>query len=137
MSNVAAPVITVSSLANETLSEKGIQTATGNELLKTQYLMNNTVLEENGLRFKLTGEMDIYLPDRQIILSFDGKGDGKIKNATCDVNYLQGSIFELDCLSEKGINSHLNGVSGKTASTQEKVIIYMKPWKRWSLECWK
>ena len=78
MSNVAAPVITVSSLANETLSEKGIQTATGNELLKTQYLMNNTVLEENGLRFILTGEMDIYLPDRQIILSFDGKGDGQI-----------------------------------------------------------
>jgi len=127
MSNAIAPTITVSSLANETLREKGIQTATGNELLKTQYLMNNTVLEENGLRFKLTGEMDTYLPDKQIILSFDEKGDGKIKNATCDVNYLQGSIFELDCLAEKGINSHLNGVNGKTVSTQEKVIIYMKP----------
>ena len=126
MSNAIAPTITVSSLANETLREKGIQTATGNELLKTQYLMNNTVLEENGLRFKLTGEMDTYLPDKQIILSFDEKGDGKIKNATCDVNYLQGSIFELDCLAEKGINSHLNGVNGITVNTQEKIIIYMK-----------
>ena len=127
MSDAIAPKITISSLANETLTEKGIQTATGNELLKTQYLMNNTVLEENGLRFKLTGEMDTYLPDKQIVLSFDEKGDGKIKNATCDVNYLQGNIFELDCLAEKGINSHLNGVNGVTANTQEKVILYMKP----------
>ena len=127
MSDAIAPNITISSLANETLTEKGIQSATGNELLKTQYLMNNTVLEENGLRFKLTGEMDTYLPDKQIVLSFDEKGNGKIKNATCDANYLQGNIFELDCLAEKGINSHLNGVNGVTASTQEKVIIYMKP----------
>ena len=127
MSDAIAPNITISSLANETLTEKGIQSATGNELLKTQYLMNNTVLEENGLRFKLTGEMDTYLPDKQIVLSFDEKGNGKIKNAKCDVNYLQGNIFELDCLAEKGINSHLNGVNGVTASTQEKVIIYMKP----------
>ena len=127
MSNEIAPEITVSSLANETLTEKGIQAATGNELLKTQYLMNNTVLEEKGLKFKLTGEMDSYLPDKQIILSFDEKGDGKIKNATCDINYLQGSIFELDCLTEKSINSHLNGVTGTTTSTGEKVILYMKP----------
>ena len=127
MSESVAPAITVSSLANETMSEKGIQSATGNELLKTQYLMNNTVLEENGLRFKLTGEMDTYIPDNNIILSFDEKGNGKIKNASCDVNYLQGNIFELDCLAEKGINSHLNGVNGITTHSGEKVIIYMKP----------
>ena len=127
MDDAIAPEITISSLVNETLTEKGIQTATGNELLKTQYLLNNTVLEENGLRFKLTGEMDTYLPDKQIVLSFDEKGDGIIKNAVCDVNYLQGNIFELDCLSEKDINSHLNGVNGITSNTQEKVIIYMKP----------
>ena len=58
MSDAIAPKVIVSSLANETLSEKGIQSVTGDELLKTQYLMNNTVLEENGLRFKLIGEMD-------------------------------------------------------------------------------
>lgn len=122
-----APIITISSLANETITEKGLQTATGDELLKTQYLMNNTVLEENGLRFKLTGEMDSYLQEKKIILSFDEKGNGKIKNATCDVNYLQGNIYELDCLAEKGINAHLNGINGITTSSNEKVIIYMKP----------
>jgi hypothetical protein len=127
MDDAIAPEITISSLVNETLTEKGIQAATGNELLKTQYLMNNTVLEENGLKFKLTGEMDTYLPDKEITLSFDEKGDGKIKNATCDASYLQGNIFEFDCLAEKGINAHLNGVSGVTTNTQEKVIIYMKP----------
>jgi hypothetical protein len=126
MSDDIAPTITVSSLANETLNEKGIQTATGDELLRTQYLMNNTVLEENGLRFKLTGEMDTYLPDNQIILYFDEKGNGTLKNATCDVNYLQGNIFELDCLAETSINSHLNGVIGITSNTQEKLIIFMK-----------
>ena len=127
MSDDIAPTITISSLANETLNEKGIQTATGNELLKTQYLMNNTVLEENGLRFKLTGEVDTYLPDQQMILYFDEKANGTLKNATCDVNYLQGNIFELDCLAETSINSHLNGVIGITSNTQEKLIIFMKP----------
>ena len=127
MSDAIAPKVIVSSLANETLSEKGIQNATGDDLLKTQYLMNNTVLEENGLRFKLIGEMDSYLPDKQITLSFDEKGNGKIKNATCDASYVQDNVFELDCLAEKGINAHLNGVSGVTTNTQEKVIIYMKP----------
>ena len=120
------PGIIVTSLANETMTEKGIQSATGNELLKTQYLMNNTVLEENNLRFKLTGEMDSFLPDNQVILSFDEKGNGKIKNATCDANYLQGNIYELDCLSEKSINAHLNGVNGITTHSGERVVIYMK-----------
>ena len=50
--------------------------------------MNNKVLEENGLKFILIGEMDSYLPDKQIILSFDEKGIGKIKNVTCDVIYV-------------------------------------------------
>ena len=126
MSESIAPTIAVSSLANETMTEKGIQAASGNELLRTQYLMNNTVLEENGLRFKLTGEMDAYLPDNKVILSFDEKGNGKIKNATCDANYLQGNIYKLDCLAEKGINAHLNGVNGITAKSNEKVVIYMK-----------
>ena len=126
MSESIAPTIAVSSLANETMSEKGIQTATGNELLRTQYLMNNTVLEENGLRFKLTGEMDSYLPDNNVILSFDEKGNGKIKNASCNANYLQGTIYELDCLAEIGINAHLNAVNGITTNSGEKVVIYMK-----------
>ena len=127
MSDDILPTITVSSLANQTINEKGIQTATGNELLKTQYLMNNTILEENGLRFILIGEMDSYLPDKLIVLAFDEKGDGTLKNATCDINYLQGNIFELDCLAEQSINSHLNGVVGITCNTLEKLIIYMKP----------
>ena len=127
MSDAIVPTITVSSLVNETLFEKGIQTATGDDLLKTQYLMNNTVLEGNGLRFKLIGEMDSYLTDNKVILSFDEKGDGKIKNATCDVSNVKGNVFELDCLMEKGINAHLNGVSGVTANTKERVIIYMRP----------
>ena len=127
MSDAIAPTITVSSLVNETLFEKGIQTATGDDLLKTQYLMNNTVLEGNGLRFKLIGEMDSYLTDNKVILSFDEKGDGKIKNATCDVSNVKGNVFELDCLMEKSINAHLNGVSGVTANTKERVIIYMRP----------
>ena len=127
MSDAIAPTIIVSSLVNETLFEKGIQTATGDDLLKTQYLMNNTVLEGNGLRFKLIGEMDSYLTDNKVILSFDEKGDGKIKNATCDVSNVKGNVFELDCLMEKSINAHLNGVSGVTANTKERVIIYMRP----------
>ena len=127
MSDAIAPTITVSSLVNETLFEKGIQTATGDDLLKTNYLMNNTVLEGNGLRFKLIGEMDSYLTDNKVILSFDEKGDGKIKNATCDVSNVKGNVFELDCLMEKSINAHLNGVSGVTANTKERVIIYMRP----------
>ena len=122
----AAPEVTVSALVNETMTERGLQTAIGNDLLKTQYLLNNTVLEENGLRFKLTGEMSSYTTEKQILLSFDEKGNGKIKNATCNVNYLQGKVYELDCLAEKGINSHLNGVTGVTTANQEKVIIYMK-----------
>jgi len=128
MSDAITPEITVSSLANETMTEKGIQSVTGNELLKTQYLLNNTILEENGLRFKLTGDMDGDLSDRQqITLSFDEKGNGKIKNATCDINNIQGRVYELDCLAERVINAHLNAVSGVTSSTQEKVVIYMKP----------
>ena len=126
MTGNAAPKVTVSSLANQTMTENGIQTATSNELLKTQYLLNDAVLEENGLRFKLTGEMNAYIPDKQIVLSFDEKGNGKLKNATCDLNYLQGRIYELDCLAEKGINAHLEGVAGITTGTQEKVIIHMK-----------
>ena len=127
MSDAIAPTIIVNSLVNETLFEKGIQTATGDDLLKTNYLMNNTVLEGNGLRFKLIGEMDSYLTDNKVILSFDEKGDGKIKNATCDVSNVKGNVFELDCLMEKSINAHLNGVSGVTANTKERVIIYMRP----------
>ena len=127
MSESIAPEIIVTSLANETMFEKGIQTATGNESLKTQYLMNNTILEENGLRFKLTGEMDSQLSDNQIILSFDEKGNGKIKNTTCNANYIRDNIYELDCLSEKSINAHLNGINGITTHTGEKIVIYMKP----------
>ena len=89
--------------------------------------MNNTILEENGLRFKLTGEMDTQLSDNQIILSFDEKGNGKIKNTTCNANYLRDNIYELDCLSEKSINAHLNGINGITTHTGEKIVIYMKP----------
>ena len=126
LTGAAAPQITISSLVNETMTEKGIQTATSNDLLKTQYLLNNTVLEENGLRFKLKGEMSSYTTEKKIILSFDEKGNGKIKNATCDVNYLQAKVYELDCLAERGINSHLNGVTGITTGSEEKVIIYMK-----------
>ena len=126
MTGELAPVITISSLANRTMVEDGIDSATGDELLKRQYLLNNAVLEENGLKFKLTGELNAYIQDKQIILSFDEKGNGKIKNATCDLNYKQDTTYELDCQTENAINSHLNGVSGITSENQEKVIVYMK-----------
>ena len=35
------------------LAGKGIQSAIGNELLKTQYLMNNTILKKNGLWWRI------------------------------------------------------------------------------------
>lgn len=45
--------------------------------------MNNTILEENGLKFRLMGEMDKKLPDNQkVVLMFDEKGNWNIKNAT-------------------------------------------------------
>ena len=53
MDESIAPVVTMSSLVNSTLRQNGIQTADGEELLKTQYLLNNTIVEENGLKFKL------------------------------------------------------------------------------------
>ena len=127
MNESIAPIIYISSLANETLAGKGIQSATGNELLKTQYLMNNTVLEENDLWFKLTGEMDSYLEDQQMILFFDEKGNGTFKTAICEVNYLLATIFELYCLALKGINAHLNAIIGITITSQKKIVIYMKP----------
>ena len=70
--------------------------------------------------------MDISLQDNQLILSFDKKGNGKIKNATCDANYLQDNIYELDCLAEKSINAHINDVNGIATHSGEKVVIYMK-----------
>ena len=127
MDESIAPVVTMSSLVNETLRQNGIQTALGDDLLKRQYLLNNTILEENDLKFRLMGEMDGKLPDNtKIVLMFDEKGDGEIKNATCYVLNLEGNYCELDCLAENSINAHLNGVNGITNSN-EKILIYMKP----------
>ena len=130
MDESIAPIITMSSLVNETMRQNGIQNAQ-EDLEKTQFfLLNNTILEENGLRFKLMGEMiDNNFPeDQKVVLMFDEKGDGKIKNATCNVNKIEGKIYELDCLAEKSINAHLNGVNGITNSQNpSKLIIYMKP----------
>ena len=65
------------------MKQSGIQTAKGDDLIKTQYLLNNTILEENGLKFRLMGEMDKSLPDNQkVVLMFDEKGNWNIKNAT-------------------------------------------------------
>ena len=65
------------------MKQSGIQTAKGDDLIKTQYLLNNTILEENGLKFRLMGEMDKKLPDNQkVVLMFDEKGNWNIKNAT-------------------------------------------------------
>jgi hypothetical protein len=75
--------------------------------------LNNTILEENGLKFRLMGEMDKKLPDNQkVILMFDEKGNGNIKNATCNVNNVEDNYYELDCLAEQSIIAHLNGVNG-------------------------
>ena len=128
MDESIAPVVTMSSLVNSTLRQNGIQTADGEELLKTQYLLNNTIVEENGLKFKLEGEMDTdKFPDNEkVVLMFDERGNGNIKNATCNINKIKGKVYELDCLAEKSINAHLNGVNGITTS-QEKILIYMMP----------
>ena len=67
--------------------------------------MNNTILEENGLKFKLTGDMDSYFQGKQIFLLFDGKGNGLLKSATCEVNNLQNTIYELDCLASRNITA--------------------------------
>ena len=126
MDESIAPEVTMSSLVNETLRHSGIQTAVGDDLLRKQYLLNNTILEENGLKFRLMGEMDSIIPkDVTIVLIFDEKGDGNLKNAACNVSNLEGKFYELDCLAEKSINAHLNGVIGNTSSG-EKIIIYVK-----------
>lgn len=125
-----APIIIMSSLVNETLKKNGIQSTEGEDLInKTYYLMNNTILEENGLKFKLTGEMDKKFPENQkVVLMFDEKGNGNIKNATCIMNNIENQIYELNCRAEKSINANLNAVNGITISQNpEKLIIYMKP----------
>ena len=129
MDESIAPIVILSSKANQTLIQEGIQSAKGEDLIRTQYLLNNTELEENGLKFKLLGQMDKKFPDKhKVILMFDEKGNGNIKNATCNVNNVTDLIYELDCYTEKSINAHLNAVNGITDSPNpEKLIIYMKP----------
>lgn len=124
-----APNIIVTSSANSTITQNGIQSNTGDDILKNRniYILNNTILEENGLKFKLTGEASSTINDNKAILSFDEKGNGEIKNATCDVNKIEGNIYELDCNTNTNINAQLNGVSGITGNTKEEIIIIMKP----------
>ena len=122
------PIIKYTSYANKTMFEDGIQSRTDDGILKNKkmYILNNTILEENGLKFKLTGESLIPFDDKKAILSFDEKGNGKIKNATCDIYKIEGNIYEFDCTANENINAELNGASGKTYNTDEDIVIVMK-----------
>ena len=123
------PTIIATSYANKTMFEDGLQNREDNEILenKNLYILNNTILEENGLKFKLTGESHIPINDNRAILSFDEKGNGNIKNATCDIYKLEGNIYELSCTANVNIKAELDGVSGITSNTGEEIIIIMKP----------
>ena len=117
----------ISSLVNKTINEDGIQKATEDILSQKIYFLNNTVLEENGLKFKLTGEATKFPDEKEITLFFDEKGNGEIKNATCNAAHQESNIYVLDCLALTNINAHINGINGKTSNDQEQVIVYMKP----------
>ena len=123
------PTIIATPYVNKTMFKEGIQNRKDDGILENKkiYILNNTILEENGLKFKLTGESLIPIGDNNAILSFDEKGNGEIKNATCNIYKIEGNIYELDCTAKTNINAYLNGVNGITSNTDEKIIIIMKP----------
>ena len=114
----------ISSFANFTFRDISKQAAPLGDVV----VLNNTVLEENGLKFTLTGNITDYLDsnENEVVLSFDEDGNGNIKNATCTINPQGGSIYELDCMAEDGISAPLNGVMGIISPNGKRLLIYMQ-----------
>lgn len=113
----------ISSFANVTSKDISKQIAPFGNVV----VLNNTFLEENGLRFTLTGNITDYLDsnEKEVVLSFDEDGKGNIKNVTCAIYSLRGNIYELDCMVEDGISATLNGVMGIISPNDKRLLIYM------------
>jgi hypothetical protein len=113
----------ISSFANVTSKDISKQIAPFGNVV----VLNNTFLEENGLKFTLTGNITDYLDsnEKEVVLSFDEDGKGNIKNVTCAIYSLRGNIYELDCMVEDGISATLNGVMGIISPNDKRLLIYM------------
>ena len=113
----------ISSFANVTSKDISKQIAPFGNVV----VLNNTFLEENGLKFTLTGNITDYLDsnEKEVVLSFDEDGKGNIKNVTCAIYSLRGNIYELDCMVEDGISATLNGVMGTISPNDKRLLIYM------------
>ena len=113
----------ISSFANYTFKDISKQRFPLGDVI----VLNNTVLEDNGLKFTLTGNITDYIDsnENEVVLSFDEDGNGSIKNATCTINPQGGSIYELDCMAEDSIVAPLNGVMGVIPQTGKRLLIFM------------
>ena len=113
----------ISSEANFTM--RNISNQTGSDYEQGVMILNNTQLEENGMKFTLIGNLSNDITDREVTLFFDENGDGNLKNATCSVTNLGQKIYQLDCTTQEFINAELNGVTGIIVPSNKKLFVYM------------
>lgn len=118
--------VILSSLANKTMDN--IQEQTGDQFKRGYIILKESELEQNyKTNFKLKGESSETIKDKKVTLCLDEKGNGILKNVTCDTTNKGNNKYELSCSSNNAVTAHLNGVSGVTSD--KTILVEMKEGK--------
>lgn len=109
-----------SSYSNQT--KNNLLSQIDNDLDKGVIVIKDTILEKDNEKFLLIGNSSEIINDSKIILSLDSNEN--IINVDCNAKNLLVKLYEFECVPNKSINNHFNGVSGKTDSGHNLVIFF-------------
>ena len=112
----------LSSFANNTASniEKQLSDDLSNTIVINSAKLN--VPDPNKPYFEIVGYSEKSIKDKEVIFSFDEKGDGKLNNATCKMVSLDGNKYQFNCESQKSLRVNINSAMGKS-STGANVLL--------------
>lgn len=103
-----------SSFANSTAGniEKQLSDDLTNTIVINSAKLN--VPDPNKPYFEIVGYSETPIKDKEVTFSFDEKGNGILKNVTCEVLPLVDNKYQFNCESEKSLRANINSAMGKS-----------------------
>ena len=119
----------LSSFANSTAShiEKQLSDDLSNTIVINSVKLN--VPDPNKPYFEIVGYSEKSIKDKEVIFSFDKKGDGKLNNVACEILSLAGNKYQFNCESEKSLRVNINNAMGKSSTGANVLLNFDKDYE--------